>query len=413
MISPTQLIPPIVGGTCPEHELLFCCARTYIDIKTTERIQTLVQTEIDWSYLIRTASEHGIMPLLYWSLSQTCAEAIPETALTQLKESFCTNVAHNLAWTSELLQILDLLTEHNIPAVPFKGPALAVLGYGNLALRQFSDLDLLIHKQDAIKLKNLLLVHGYQQVSGPPLTPAQELMYLRAACEYRFLSPDGKVALEPHWSFAKTKYGISLDFEPLWHRLTEMSLAGTQVSTFSPEDSLLIVCINGTKDQWSSLKNICDVAAIIYRHPQFNWHLLIEQAEVIGCKRILLLGLFLASNLLEIELPEIVWQSMTTEVIVQKLALQVRQRLFDRSARPSKRLATNFLLWDIHVRERWQDKIWYCFNLVFGSNEGDAKFVSLPVTLYWVYPVLRPFRLAARLGSDCLKVVWSWITPQP
>jgi len=43
--------------------------------------------------------------------------------------------------------------------------------------------------------------------------------------------------------------------------LESISLAGTSVLTFRPQDLLLIICMNGTKDVWKSLKQICDVAS--------------------------------------------------------------------------------------------------------------------------------------------------------
>ena len=386
-----------------EHEVLLCCARTSTDAHTTQRLKTLLQTEIDWDYTIDTATNHGVMPLLYQSLSQTCVEAVPASTLTKLQAKFYANVGQNLALTSELLKILELLAAHNIPAIPFKGPVLAVCAYGSLALRQFTDLDLLIHKQDALKIKQLLLAQGYQRVSSPTLTATQELMYLQAACEYRFISNDGRVALEPHWGFTKTKLGSSLNPEPLWHRLQSTMLVGTLVPNFAPEDTLLIICLNGTKDRWASLNRICDVAELIGRHPQLNWQATIERAQVIGCQRMLLLGLLLAGELFAIELPDIVRQQMAIDRAIAQLAVRVCHKLFAPAEGLSHRRGTNFSLWDLQVRERWQDKGWYCFNLVFAPNEGDAEFVDLPASLYWLYPLLRPCRLAIRFVAAIFK----------
>jgi len=54
---------------------------------------------------------------------------------------------HNFFLTKELLELLTLFEAHCIPASPYKGPALAIMAYGNLALRQFSDLNILVHKR--------------------------------------------------------------------------------------------------------------------------------------------------------------------------------------------------------------------------------------------------------------------------
>jgi hypothetical protein len=44
--------------------------------------------------------------------------------------------------------------------VPFKGPALAVQAYGDLSLRQYDDLDLLIHEADVPRAYQLLIANG-------------------------------------------------------------------------------------------------------------------------------------------------------------------------------------------------------------------------------------------------------------
>ena len=46
--------------------------------------------------------------------------------------------------TSELIKIMKLLEENDIKAIAFKGPTLAQLAYGDVTLRQYVDLDLLV-----------------------------------------------------------------------------------------------------------------------------------------------------------------------------------------------------------------------------------------------------------------------------
>ncbi len=62
----------------------------------------------------------------------------------------------------ELQRILDIFKSHGITAIPYKGPVLAIQAYGNLAFREFGDLDIFIQKQDFLKVKELLLDNGYK-----------------------------------------------------------------------------------------------------------------------------------------------------------------------------------------------------------------------------------------------------------
>ena len=90
----TQFTAPLVMSIRPEHSLLLCCARVYLDKKTAREIQTLVQAKIDWNYLIQTASDHGVMPLLYHNLSKISSDKIPDEVLDTLKKKFYENLAY-------------------------------------------------------------------------------------------------------------------------------------------------------------------------------------------------------------------------------------------------------------------------------------------------------------------------------
>ena len=51
--------------------------------------------------------------------------------------------------TRELARIMACLENHSVDAIPYKGPALAQAIYGDVAMRQFSDLDILIRVSES------------------------------------------------------------------------------------------------------------------------------------------------------------------------------------------------------------------------------------------------------------------------
>lgn len=162
MITDSQNIQSSPINTCPEIELLLCCARTQPSPEIGQQIQTLAQQSLDWSYLLQTAARHKVLPLLYQNLKTLCPEAVPKPVLSELRNFFHTNAAHNLFLAQERLKILKLFQDNDIPAIPFKGPVLAASVYGNLALRQFGDLDILVNPKDTIKARELLITQDYK-----------------------------------------------------------------------------------------------------------------------------------------------------------------------------------------------------------------------------------------------------------
>ena len=58
--------------------------------------------------------------------------------------------------TSELIKVMKLFEENGVEYISFKGPVLSQLAYGDITLRQYVDLDILIKKEDLRKADNLL-----------------------------------------------------------------------------------------------------------------------------------------------------------------------------------------------------------------------------------------------------------------
>src|SRR5260370_38643204 len=85
-----------------------------------------------------------------------------KTLPASLAESFQDNTRNSVQLTAELFRLLDLFAREGIQVLPFKGPTLAMAAYGNLALRQFTDLDLLIRKEDVLRARGILLENGYR-----------------------------------------------------------------------------------------------------------------------------------------------------------------------------------------------------------------------------------------------------------
>ena len=107
----------------------------------------------------------------------------------------------NFGLTNKLLKIITLLRDQDIPVIAYKGPALAQTAYGDIGLRHFVDLDIMIHKQDVYRVKEVLLADDCQPAWR--LTAAQEAAVLRYYYEYPFVCEDRKVLVEVHWDFAE------------------------------------------------------------------------------------------------------------------------------------------------------------------------------------------------------------------
>ncbi|MBI5967026.1 MAG: nucleotidyltransferase family protein [Deltaproteobacteria bacterium] len=383
----------------PEVDLLLCCARTSLDSKRMDRVRNLLHSQIDWPQLIQMASAHGLTPLLYYNLQKTSPDLVPPTTLDQLRNHFLSNAARNIFLADELNKIINLFEAQGISALPLKGPVLASCVYGNLALRVSSDLDILVHKRDVLKAKDLLASLDYRPKFSLP--PAQEEAFLDSHDELFLIHKSGKALVELHWRITPRDFPLVLSFEHFAGRLEHIPFESRIIPTFTPEDYLLILSLHGSMHCWEQLNWVCDVAELIRVHKEIDWDQLMKKAISLGCKRILLLGLFLARDLLETDLPAGVLKKVQEDPAVKSLANSVRQRLFQKVEAPLGILERSLFYWKVSGRLR--HRVGYCLRLVFTPTVGDWKPIPLPPSVSFLYYLIHPLRVAGKYGRICLR----------
>src|SRR5437870_3000271 len=162
--------------------------------------------------------------------------------------------------TGELLSLLELFEADGIPAAPFKGPVLAAVLYGDVALREFVDLDILVRRRDVGRATDVLLSRGYRP--EVPVEAGHEAALLASGYHYPLRRDDG-LAVELHWNLAPREFPYPLDAEEVWTRLRPVPLGGRTVHTLGAEDLLLFLCAHGAKHCWWRRQWVADVAELI------------------------------------------------------------------------------------------------------------------------------------------------------
>lgn len=318
-------------------------------------------------------------------------DKVPPAHLSKLRASFKDNATRNLFHAAELCEILKAFDERGVEAAPFKGPTLALLAYGDLALRRFIDLDILVRKCDVQEAKAVLVARGYEP--RPRLTPAQESVLLRSQHNLQFVRESGRLIVELHWEVVSRKYAHSFRAEDVWGRLGRTTLNGRDVLTLSAEDLLLGLCAHGTKHLWERLLWVCDVAELLNSRIVLNWGEVFARARAAGQERMLLLGVRLACELLGAQVPEMLREALNGKDI-GKLSSFVRARLFDgeeyRQAGVMQNIRFNML-----ARRRWRDRARF-YGFILSPTDGDIASIRLPAAMTSLYFVLRPFRLLTK-----------------
>jgi hypothetical protein len=367
---------------------LLCCLRARLDAETVARLRVLVVGGLDWEYLFRFVPRHSVVPLTSARLQQYASDLIPPAELQRLKKHYQENIARNLILTGELVRIIELLAHSGIEAVPYKGPVLAAFAYGDLALRRYVDLDIMVRKSDVWRARDVLLADGYSQTRA--LNLDQQQLLLQTQHNLQFSRSGHKLIVELHWEVASHFFASSVQADQLWKNLVTIQLQGASVKTLSADDLLFSLCVHGSRHLWERLSWICDLAMIVERH-ELNWSNLLQRAADTHSERMFLLGVHLAAALLGAKLPEVVLKSIKADSELDKLATQIVQRLFNGTehvpATPSE-----ILKYNLRVRQGLVSRASYGL-FMFSPTDSDLSMVSLPQRLSLGYYFLRPFRM--------------------
>jgi hypothetical protein len=183
-----------------------------------------------------------------------------------LGESFAKNYLQEKIKAMELVRQLiglaDLLNEHNIPFISFKGPLLSQQIYGDPTVRISHDLDVLVNVQDVDKVNTIMLENGYQYINGIgwPKGEKQQKMIIASSKDLTFQNIDTGHIVELHWSFLVE---IPVEKKKLESILVDnkrtIDFYGRMVNTFDDEFNLLYLVIHGAIHGWSRLKWLVDI----------------------------------------------------------------------------------------------------------------------------------------------------------
>ncbi len=381
--------PPIRN----EEQLLLCCARTRIDAPLGDRIRALVRGQLDWEACYKAAQEHGVLPLLCRNLLTVCPGEIPEEWRARLKAGFREIAQRNLYLTAEMLRLSTRLHTGGLLAVPYKGPLLAALAYADLSLRQFADLDFAVLQRDIPKSQTILLSDGYDATYGEVAT-GDRVKPTRS--EYQYRRPDGNVIVELQTETTLRYFPRPLDFEAMSRNLTRIPLGGKEASTFSVEDTLILLSVHGAKHFWERLLWVADIAELVQAGSGVNWHKAFARSEELKSGRMLRLALYVAQIMLDAPLPDSVAKKIQADSAVRKLGDGIRARF---SLHPAPPLAIfERFRFRVMSRENFWQGMPYAMRLATSPTNPDRADLPLPGWLSGIRVFLRPLLLTKRYG---------------
>jgi hypothetical protein len=264
--------------------------------------------------------------------------------------------------------------------------------YGDLALRPFADVDVVVEPWTRSRACDVLETRGY--VAVPPVPKPWQEAWRQSTHEQLFKREGSPLLVDLHWELTARGYSGSMRLAEVRSRLERVDAAACEMWTLGPEDTLLFLCVHGTKHGWAALGWLVDLAELVRGQPDLDWEAVLLWSRVPGRRRPVQLGLHLAHRLLEAPVPPEVLAPGARDPEVAALAGAVEKALRD-PASPGGRGPWSGLVGSVWFRatETWADRLRHLHEWLLLPRPPDYEWVSLPPWAGPAYYAVRPLRL--------------------
>ena len=372
----------------PAARLVLACARVNLDASARDRIVEALAQPVDWDGAMALAMRHGLAALLHRHLGPL--PGVPKRVAAMLWARAETVARRNEAMSAELCRVLGALEAGGVEAVPFKGPVLTMELYGELGLREFGDLDLLVMPGDVAQAAHLLATLGYRPQHALAAHLEKAWMASPRAHEMALVDERRGFMVELQWS-ANPGFAIPRVADRDWWRHPERRpFFGREMNVLSARENVIALLVHGSKHAWANLGWLVDIAELAHSG-SVDWEWLLATARTERAMRRVALGLDLARRLLDAPMPAAA-AAFIVEAKVSSIANAIVPSILSPEFTTAPITASQRI--QVALLDTTAQRRRYLATLAFAPALGDLERWRLPPTLFFLYWLLRPLRLA-------------------
>ncbi|MFL5617821.1 MAG: nucleotidyltransferase family protein [Gemmatimonadaceae bacterium] len=368
--------------------LLVACARHAAGLADAREVAVAARLIDDWASTERLACAHGLLPWLARSLS---ALETTDAAHAAMIGAAGSSAARTLGQVGRLAELSALLERAGIPALPFKGPMLSLQLYGDVALRQSVDLDLVVPFDRYLDARAALVAHGLPPRGGH--SDRQE----RILFGWLGHAPFGRGAdfVELHWRFADRRFPFALRVEEALARSRPLPVAGVVLPAMGDDDLLAVLAMHGARHLYERLEWLAGVTRLLVAH-RGHAARLVSHAGSLRARRMLIVSVHVAQRVLGFAIDDDWAHALASDPDAAAIgatmaadleAHALRDAPFPTGAALQRRYAE---LVDTRL-----DRARLYLHAALDPTARDHDILALPDTLVSLHRVIRPARLAA------------------
>jgi hypothetical protein len=348
----------------------------------------------DWDHILDGAHRHRVAPLLLAGLHASQSPDLPAESVAELRREAVAAAQRSLAQTAEIARLARLFREAGVPVLALKGIVLSAQLYGDPALRNPRDIDLLVDPEQFADAGALLVGAGYRG-SGPILSPRQAAAYRRWVKDAGYLHAGSGIHVELHHRLSDNPLLISSDFAELWREREEIEVAGAVIATLPRANLALYLGVHGAVHCWEELRWLVDFAAALQEPGATEAAIAAAESEGLGLP--MLHAVMLAHDWLglPVDEPRLAWTRAHRRVARLHRILNhfyAGPAWYQTPRRGSFAGFLRYSLWlrlyNYSLKRDW--RYWRHQALREFVTPADWEVVGLPDWLFWLFPLVRP-----------------------
>lgn len=378
-----------------DNDIVLASARIHPTQDDLDRLNQLFSKVTDWEYAVSNIIQRGTGPLLFKKLDKLSnGNLMPAVEREKLQQSYYKSLSRGMVLINAFQRIVEAFREEGIEVVALKGILLSEWLYGDIGLRQFSDLDLLVLPADGRRCLKILEIMGYSGSSN------EISDFVKSQTEIVHYTPmvKNEISVEIHIKLHRRHPDYAMKLEDLISDAQPVVLHQKPALMLSLDDLLIHLCVHIEKHFRSGhvqFTSYNDVVNLLCLHADdFDWESFLLRTELFKCKRVVMIHLLLVHKYYRVDLPPVMTDMMneTLDPKDEELFLKYLS---------GHRFASSYIVNTLqHLRRmnRWTDAVHYAWDMAFPSKQFMIKRYKIRrPQLYFLYYPYRHFLVVKKL----------------
>jgi len=266
--------------------------------------------------------------------------------------------------------------------------------FGNPALRNPRDIDLLVSPDEFVSAESVLLEAGYHR-AGAILSQRQNAAYRRWIKDVGYVNLVTGCRVELHHRLTDNPSLLPCDFDMLWRERDQVEIAGITIAGLPCDKLALYLCAHGAGHCWEELRWLVDFAAALSR--QGSSRDASERADRVGLGAAMLHALTLAHDWLGLPIEEAQLARARADRHVARLG-RILAHFYAGDAwyqSPQRGSFPGLLRYSLWLRLytyliKSDLRYWGYQTRREFITPADWEVLHLPDSFFWAFPLVRP-----------------------